>query len=206
MLLQRIFLTQGSNPHLLHLLQKGSLLPAPPGQPLVEYMDCIFHTSRLLPDTGPQLRTPLYGEMSGFFSLNRMGPGTAPSQIRPYFCQHVQASSSVATRYVYIGISQSFEGCCFTHSTVELGTREVSLAPETLILGGLALPDCVQSIVAGHLLWCLCTERRDWPVLLLGGKAHSVRVETRAQGAGPPLSLHLHWAVHSAGSQEAGLL
>ena len=206
MLLQRIFPTQGSNPHLLHLLrwQEGSLLLAPPGKPLVEYTDCIFHTSRLLRDTGPQLCTPLYREMSGFFSLNRMGPGTAPSQNRSYFCQHVQASSSVAARYVYVGISQSFEGCCFTH--VELGTREVSLAPETLVLGGLALPDCVQSIVAGHPPWCLYTERQDWPVLLPGGKAQSRQSGDQGSGHLAPPSLCLHWAVHGAGSQEVGLL
>ena len=36
-LLQGISLTQGSNPHLLHLLhwQAGSLPPVPPGKPLV---------------------------------------------------------------------------------------------------------------------------------------------------------------------------
>ena len=54
-----------------------------------------------------------------------------------------------------------------------IGAREVSLAPETLVLGGLALPDCVQSIIAGHPPCCLYTERQDWPVLLPGGKAQS---------------------------------
>ena len=87
-----------------------------------------------------------------------------------------------------------------------IGAREVSLAPETLVLGGLALPDCVQSIIAGHPPWCLYTERQDWPVLLPGGKAQSRWNADQGSGTWPPLSLRLHWAVHGAGSQEFGSL
>lgn len=62
------------------------------------------------------------------------------------------------------------------------GPERCPWPPETLVLGGLALPDCIQSIVAGHLPWCIYTECQDWPVLLPGGKARSHRSGDQGSG------------------------
>ena len=59
-LLQGIFLTQGSNPHLLHLLhwQTGSLSLAPPGKPLQDHVAATAKSFQSCPTLCDPIRQP----------------------------------------------------------------------------------------------------------------------------------------------------
>ena len=75
-LLQGIFLTQGSNPHLLHW-QAGSLFPEAPGSPLRRYLSLV----RNAPPSPKHRPSPLHAGQLPAEAAAHPGPGSIPDSL-----------------------------------------------------------------------------------------------------------------------------